>query len=103
VKRLMAMQEFKIKLRPLLNDTWDGDSVTLLTSDPQASLDEWLASHYEPLATFQYLPANRNHNAQLISKTTPDLRILIDTACVTRTEPHHIIDFGTKRTWLRKL
>ena len=93
------MTEVKIRLRPALNHMWDGDEVVLLTTTPQSSLDEWLALHYEPLANFRYTAGRSNHEGRLISKTNPDLHILIETSYIETTNPRNVLQFGAPRKW----
>jgi hypothetical protein len=93
------MTEVKIRLRPVLNHMWDGDEVVLLTTTPQSSLDEWLALHYEPLENFRYTAGRSNLEGRLISKTNPNLHILIETSYIEPTKPRNVLQFGAPRKW----
>lgn len=99
------MSEVKIRLRPALNQMWDSDEVSLLTTTPQESLDEWLTAHYEPLANFRYKhgrvlnSARMGNSGVLISKTNPGLHIIIETSLVQPTDPRNVLQFGGPRQW----
>ena len=94
--------EFKIELRAVVDGNYDGDTVVMLTTNPDHDLDEWLATHYGPggLEAFKYKAGYRGLADELISKNEPRLKIFIATYRLTRTDPRDIVKIGKSRRWI---
>lgn len=93
------MQEVKIELRPVLKGQWDGDAVSIVTTTPQSSLDEWLSLHYAPLSEFRYTAGRSNREGRLISRENPNLQILIETFIIEKANPRNVLQLGALRKW----
>jgi len=100
---MSSKPEFKIELRPILNGNYvTNETIVLLTSNPDGDLDEWLATHYRSggLEAFKYKTGYRGQADELISKNEPQLRILIETYRLIRTDPRNIVRIGKSRRWV---
>lgn len=92
------MKEVKIDLQPVLNHMFDGDPVTLITTTPTNTLNEWLTVNYEPLSTFKYQAERFAHNeGRLISRNNPYLVILIQTFIIEPTSPRQVLNLSRHR------
>jgi hypothetical protein len=94
--------EFKIELRAVIGGNYDGDTIILLTSDPDGDLDKWLSIHYGPggLEAFKFKAGHRGLADELLSREDPRLKIYIATYRLTRTDPRDIMRIGKTRRWV---